>query len=66
MAIQTQNPATGEVLKTFTPHSDAHVDAAIARAYAAQKEIRDVPFKARSAALNKMAYILETEAEELA
>ena len=66
MAIQTQNPATGEVLETFTPHSDAHVDAAIARADAAQKELQDLPFNKRSAALNKMADILETEAEELA
>ena len=66
MAIQTQNPATGEVLKSFTPHSDAHVDAAIAQADTAQKELRDLPFKTHSAALNKMADILETEAEELA
>ena len=66
MAIQTQNPATGEVLESFTPHSDTHVDAAIARADAAQKKLRDLPFKTRSAALNKMANILESEAEELA
>ena len=32
MAIQTQNPATGEVLKTFTPHTDAEVDIAISQA----------------------------------
>ena len=66
MAIQTQNPATGEVLESFTPHSDTHVDAAIARADAAQKKLRDLPFKTRSAALNKMANILESEAKELA
>ena len=66
MAIQTQNPATGEVLETFTPHSDALVDTAITRADAAQKKLRDLPFEARSAALNKMADILETEAEDLA
>jgi len=28
MAIQTQNPATGEIVKTFEPHSDAQVDSA--------------------------------------
>ena len=66
MTIQSQNPATGEVLETFTPHSDAHVDAAVARADAAQKKLRDLPFKTRSAALNKMADILELEAEDFA
>ena len=66
MAIQTQNPATGEILKTFTPHSDAQVDAAIAQAVIAQHELRDWSFEARSAATLKMADILENEAESFA
>ena len=66
MAIQTQNPATGEIIKTFTPHTDAQVDNAIAKSYTAQHELRDWPFKKRKAAMDKMALILETEAEELA
>lgn len=44
MAIQTQNPATGEVLKTFTPHDDAFVDAAIAKSVRAQKEVQNWSF----------------------
>ena len=66
MAIQTQNPVTGEIIKTFTPHTDAQVDNAIAKSYAAQHKLRDWPFKKREAAMKKMAQILETEAEELA
>jgi succinate-semialdehyde dehydrogenase/glutarate-semialdehyde dehydrogenase len=32
MAIETRNPATGEVLKSFEPLIDAEVDERIARA----------------------------------
>jgi succinate-semialdehyde dehydrogenase/glutarate-semialdehyde dehydrogenase len=31
MPIQTQNPATGQVIKTFEPHTDAQVDEMIAK-----------------------------------
>jgi len=66
MSIQTQNPATSEVIRTFTPHTDAQVDLAISKADAAQHELREWPFKRRRKAMMKMANILETEAEELA
>jgi len=66
MAIQTQSPATGKIIKTFTPHTDAQVDAAIAKADAAQHDLRDWPFDKRRQAMEKMAGILENEADELA
>jgi len=66
MAIQSQNPATSEMIKTFTPHTDAQVDLAISKADAAQHELREWSFTRRSKAMMKMARILETEAEELA
>lgn len=65
MSIQTQNPATGEVIKTFEAHSDADVDAAIAASVAAFHEIRDWSFEKRAKAMHKTAEILEDEAESL-
>ncbi len=65
MAIQTQNPATGEVIKTFDPHTDAQVDAMIAQSYAAFKELRLWPFEKRSEHMRKAAQILRDDAETL-
>ena len=48
MAIQTQNPATGEVLKTFEAHTDAQVDLALAKSVVAFHEIRKWSFEKRS------------------
>ena len=66
MAIQTQNPATGKVLKTFTPHDDAFVDAAIAKSVRAQKEVQSWSFEKRRKCMEKVADILEKEAENFA
>ena len=66
MAIQTQNPATGEIIKRFEAHDDAFVDAAITKAVAAQKALDNWSFDRRSACMDKMAQILEDEAEGLA
>ena len=66
MAIQTQNPATGEIIKRFEAHDDAFVDAAITKAVAAQKTLDNWSFDRRSACMDKMAQILEDEAEGLA
>lgn len=65
MAIQSENPATGEVIKTFTPHSDAEVDAIIAKSYAAYKELRLWSFEKRAEHMRKAAQILRDEAETL-
>lgn len=65
MAIQSENPATGKVIKTFTPHSDEEVDAIIAKSYAAYKELRLWSFEKRAEHMRKAAQILRDEAETL-
>ena len=66
MAIQTQNPANGKVVKRFEAHDDDYVDAAIADAVTAQKKIEIWSFKRHRGCMEKMAAILEDEAEALA
>ncbi len=65
MAIQTQNPATGAIIQTFTAHTDAEVDVAIARAYGAYKELRSWTFTRRAECMRKAADILERDAKAL-
>ena len=65
MAIQTQNPATGEVLKTFEAHTDAQVDAMIAKSYTAFRELRSWSFEKRAAHMRKAAQIMRDEADVL-
>lgn len=65
MPIQTQNPATGEILKTFDAHSDAEVDLAIAQSVVAHHELRRWSFEKRAAHMHKVADILRDEAEAL-
>lgn len=66
MAIQTQNPSTGNVIRTFTPHTDTEVDLAISQAVMAQDKLMNWSFRKRRAAMVKMAVILENEAEDFA
>jgi len=65
MAIQTQNPTTGEVIKTFEPHTDAQVDTMIAKSFVAYKELRRWSFEKRAEHMRKAAQILRDEAETL-
>ncbi len=65
MPIQTQNPATGQVIKTFEPHTDAQVDEMIAKSYAAYKELRKWTFAKRAKHMKKAAQILRDEAQQL-
>ena len=65
MPIQTQNPATGEIIKTFEPHTDAQVDLAIAKSVVAHEALRDWPLEKRAEHMRKVAEILRDEAEEL-
>ena len=44
MSIQSVNPATGDVLETFTPASPEALERMVARAHAAFLEWRGVPF----------------------
>lgn len=65
MAIQTQNPVNGKIVKTFDPHSDEQVDDAIARSLSAHEILRDWSFQKRAEAMRKAADILENEADRL-
>src|SRR5437660_8366227 len=66
MAIATQNPATGEVLKTFEPHTPEQVDAAIARDHATFRRWRRTSFSERGDLMRRAADLLDAENEQIA
>jgi succinate-semialdehyde dehydrogenase/glutarate-semialdehyde dehydrogenase len=66
VAIRSVDPATGRVLKTFTPHGDAEVDARIARAALTFSCWRLSPPAKRAGLLGKVADLLDAEVEPLA
>jgi succinate-semialdehyde dehydrogenase / glutarate-semialdehyde dehydrogenase len=66
MAISTTNPATGQVLKTFEPLTDAQVDAKIQLASETFAKFRHLSFSERGRMMLKAADILENEKHELA
>lgn len=61
--IATTNPTTGQVEKTFEPHTDAEVDAAIARSVKAFEALKDTSVYDRANWLNSIANRLERNAE---
>lgn len=63
MAIATINPATGEIVKTFEPLSDAEIEAKLDRAQQAFRAYRRVPMPQRAAWMKAAAEILEQESE---
>ncbi|MDA8707846.1 NAD-dependent succinate-semialdehyde dehydrogenase [Hellea sp.] len=65
MAIQTQNPATGEIVTTFEPHSDAEVDLALAKSVVAHEELRTWSFEKRADHMRKAAKIMRDDVEKL-
>ena len=65
MPIQTQNPATGEVVKRFEAHSDEEVDAIISQSMATYKELRLWSVEQREACIRRAAQIMRDEAEIL-
>lgn len=65
MAIQTQNPTTGEIVRTFAAFTDSEIEATIARSYQTYKVLRKWSFSERAVCMNKAADILEAEAPEL-
>ncbi|MBF2070125.1 NAD-dependent succinate-semialdehyde dehydrogenase [Fischerella thermalis] len=66
MPIATINPATGELLKNFEPHSDAEIAAKLDLAQQAFEHYRQTSFSERSRWLDKVADILEQEKADLA
>jgi len=65
MAIATINPATNEVLKTFTGLTDAEVDGKIAKAAKTFQSYRQTSFSDRAGWMKKAADILDAEKEAL-
>ena len=63
MAIATVNPATGEVIKTFEPLSDAQIEQKLQLASSAFATYRKSSFAERAKWMNKAADILEAEKE---
>ena len=66
MAIATTNPATGEVLKTFTALTASQIEAKLALATQTFSTFKKLPFAARAAMMNKAADLLEAEKEAIA
>ncbi|PLZ08665.1 NAD-dependent succinate-semialdehyde dehydrogenase [Fischerella thermalis] len=66
MPIATINPATGELLKNFEPHSDAEIAAKLDLAQQAFEHYRQTSFSERSRWLDKVADMLEQEKADLA
>jgi succinate-semialdehyde dehydrogenase / glutarate-semialdehyde dehydrogenase len=66
MAIQTINPATGEVVKSFDPLTSEEIDATLARAAAAFTSYKRTTFRERAAWMQAAAEILESEQADIA
>jgi succinate-semialdehyde dehydrogenase/glutarate-semialdehyde dehydrogenase len=66
MAIATINPATGEVVKTFQPLSDAEIEKKLQLAVKIFKQERMTPFAVRAQRMLKAAEILERDKEKFA
>lgn len=64
MTIASINPATGETIKQFEPHSDEQIEAKLELAAETFKQYRLMPFEERSRRMFKAAEILENEKEK--
>jgi succinate-semialdehyde dehydrogenase / glutarate-semialdehyde dehydrogenase len=64
MPIATINPATGEVIKTFQPLSEAEIDKKLELAVQTFKAERSTPFSVRAERMRKAADILERDKEK--
>jgi len=66
MAIATINPATGQLLQSFEPLSDAQIEEKLRRAADTFPEFRKLTFAERARMMNEAANILERDKESLA
>jgi succinate-semialdehyde dehydrogenase/glutarate-semialdehyde dehydrogenase len=66
MSYRSVNPATGEVLRTFTEHTDEEMWDALAVADQAFRSWAARPFSERSKIIGRSAHILLEKKEELA
>jgi len=66
MAIATINPATGEVVKTFQPLTEAEIEKKVQLAVSMFRAERKTPFSVRAQRMRKAAEILERDKEKFA
>src|SRR5579862_3835968 len=66
MAIATINPATGEVIKTFQPLSEAEIEKKLQLAVKIFNQERKTPFAVRAQRMLKAAEVLERDKEKFA
>jgi succinate-semialdehyde dehydrogenase/glutarate-semialdehyde dehydrogenase len=66
MAIATINPATGETLKTFDPHTAEHIEEIVARAHQTYQDLAATTFEQRADWMRAAADILDAELDEVA
>lgn len=66
MAIATVNPATGDVIRSFTPHSQQEVLSRVDQAHNAFLALRKTSFEQRAKWLTQAAELLEKNYETIA
>jgi succinate-semialdehyde dehydrogenase/glutarate-semialdehyde dehydrogenase len=66
MPIESINPATGDLLRSFEPLGEEALKSKIALAHKAFRDYFDVPLDHRALCMRKLAGVLEYEQEELA
>ncbi|MDN3496247.1 NADP-dependent succinic semialdehyde dehydrogenase [Planococcus sp. APC 4015] len=66
MAIASINPATGELVREFTAHTDAEVDERIASAHQAFADLQKTDFATRARWMRAAADLLDDEVEQVA
>jgi succinate-semialdehyde dehydrogenase / glutarate-semialdehyde dehydrogenase len=66
MAIATINPATGEVIKTFQPLSEAEIEKQVQLAVTTFKAERNTPFAVRAKRMLRAAEIVERDKDKFA
>jgi len=66
MPIQTTNPATNKIVKSFDEMTDKEVESAIEKSHATFKEWKTTDYSTRSKVLTKAASIMRKRKDELA
>jgi succinate-semialdehyde dehydrogenase / glutarate-semialdehyde dehydrogenase len=66
MAIESINPATGELMERFEEHDERRIEAVLERALKAQRAWRELGFSGRAAHLAEVARVLREDRERLA
>jgi succinate-semialdehyde dehydrogenase/glutarate-semialdehyde dehydrogenase len=65
MTLTSRNPATGDVLATFPPHTDDEIEARLAKASARAPAWATTPVAERARSLVRLADLLEREKDSL-